>query len=113
MNIIVMDESGKWRKWIVETLEGAGHDVVGCSGSAEFMEAIDRSEWDKILLDVATWRRGAAIYRYFKFGKRIAGIPVLFYNAPESFLGIPERGQHPDDKVLSKADDVEVFLKAV
>lgn len=110
MKVVVMDELKSRKQKIADMLEEKGHNVICCSATGEFMEAIETSTPNKILLDVESWQHGMAMYTYFKFAKNLVNIPIIFYNAPENFAGILDRGQNQNDKILNKQGDIDVIV---
>lgn len=113
MKIIALEESKTRKEQIVNLLEEKGHDVLVCSISGEFMEAIENSAPDKILLNVDSWQHGRAIYSYFKFSKKLDDTPIIFYNAPENFTTIPDREPNQEDKIFTKFTEIEEVLSDV
>lgn len=113
MKVVVLDEMKKRNKQIVELLEEKGCDVVDCTATGDFMNSIESSIPDKILMEVESWQHGKAIYNYFKFSRKLNDIPIYFYNAPEKFLNITDRGQNPDDKVFVKHTDIDEIVSNV
>lgn len=107
MKIVVLEESKKRKEQIAHLLEEKGHDVIVCSASGEFMEMIENSTPDKILLNIESWQHGRAIYSYFNFSRKLDDTPITFYNAPESFTAIPDRNPNQDDKIFTKYTDIE------
>ena len=103
MKVVILDEASKRKQSIIEKLEARGHSAFGCRASGDFM--------DIIVAD--SWRHGSAMYRYFSFGKRMSGIPVIVYNAPESFTALPDRPRHDEDIVLYRNADVELIIDGV
>ena len=110
MKIVVLEESKKRKEQIANLLEEKGHDAVICTASGEFMETIENSTPDKILLNIESWQHGRAIYTYFKFSKKLDDTPITFYNAPESFTAIPDRNPNQDDKIFTKYTEIEEVL---
>jgi len=113
MKLVVMDDSRKRNNQLSELLRRKKHLVVSCGGSGEFMEALEKSSVDRILLNVDTWQRGNAIYKYFGVAKRLSGVPVVFYNAPENFINISARERNEADRVLTKPVEPEAVAEAV
>lgn len=113
MKIVVLDESKKRKEQISEILEKKKIDVVCCSLSGEFIETVEESTPDQILMDVDSWSTGRAIYNYFGFNKKLENVPILFYNAPENFVTINSRKRHNNDRVLNKPSEVESIVQAI
>ena len=110
MKIVVLDESKRRKEQIADLLEEKGHDVIVCSSSGEFMETIEASTPDKILLNIESWQHGKTIYNYFKFSKKMAETPITFYNAPENFTAIQDRNPNQGDKIYTKHTEIEEVL---
>lgn len=110
MKIVVLEESNKCKEQIADFLEEKGHDVISCSASGEFMEMIENSTPDKILLNMESWQHGRAIYTYFKFCKKLEDTPITFYNATENFTAIPDRNPNQGDKIYTKHTEIEEIL---
>lgn len=113
MKIIILDESDKRKLQIHDLLQDKGHDVTTCSATGEFMELLEMSEPDKILLNVEAWQHGAAMFSYFNFNKRLENIPIIFYNAPENFQNIASRTQIENDKIINSPIDIDSIIQEV
>ena len=109
----VMDESKKRCAALTDVLQSRNYDVSVCYGSGEFMEQLDDSTPDMILLDVDTWQRGGAIYKYFDYTKRLDDVPVLFYNAPDNFVTITGRKRNDRDRVVNRPAEPETIIEAL
>lgn len=113
MKIVILDESNKRTAEINDLLQDKGHEVQICSGTGEFMEFIELSEPDKILMDVEAWQHGTAIYSYFNFIKRLENIPIIFYNAPENFATITNRSLIENDKIINSPIEIDTIIQEV
>jgi len=113
VKVVILDESKKRKQQISDMLEEKGYDVVACAATGEFMETIESTSPDTILLDVESWQRGKTIYNYFKFSRKLGEIPILFYNAPENFNNIIDRSQNQHDKVFRKQVDIDEIVSNV
>ena len=113
MKIVVLDESNKQRAQLHDLLQDKGHEVSACSGSGEFMELIEVSEPDKILMNVEAWQHGTAMFTYFNFITRLENIPILFYNSPENFSNIANRTHIENDKILNSPIDIDTIIQEV
>ncbi len=113
MKVVVLDEMKKRNKQIAELLEEKGCDVVACTATGDFMNSVETSVPDKILMEVESWQHGKAIYNYFKFSRKIGEIPVFFYNAPENFSNIQDRSQNQNDKVFTKHTEIDEIVSNV
>jgi DNA-binding NtrC family response regulator len=113
VKIVVLDESNKRKSQINDLLQDKGHEVATCSATGEFIELVETSDPDKILMDVDTWQHGIAIYTYFDFIKKLESIPIIFYNAPENFSNIVNRTQIENDKILNSPIDIDTIVQEV
>jgi hypothetical protein len=113
MKVIVMEESQKRNSQICELAEGKKHKAISCTNTNDFMGALEKSSIDRILLNVETWQRGNAIYKYFNIPKRLGAVPVVFYNAPENFVNIANRERNEKDRVLTKPIEPEAIVEAL
>ena len=109
MKILVLDENKTRRIRLTEILEKKRHEVTACSQSNAFITAIEKN-FDTLLLDVESWNRGRAIYHYLGIGRRLAGRPIIFYNAPPEFSAIGHRPRNPKDKILVQPSEVEAIV---
>jgi len=89
MKILVMDEVKSRKNQIAEALEKGKHKVVQCSGSNEFLTAMEEQSPHLVCLDFDTWNHGRSIYNYFKIPKRIEQMPLIVYNSPQTFPRLP------------------------
>ncbi|MBN1980920.1 MAG: hypothetical protein JW795_05275 [Chitinivibrionales bacterium] len=113
MNCLVFDETRKRRIQIERLLQEKGHQAKTCFGSGELMQLIDLGTIDRIFIDVESWCHSRAIFNYFNFAKRIQGIPIVFYNAPDTFVTLHDRNQHASDKVMHKNSTPELIVNEV
>jgi PleD family two-component response regulator len=113
VKIVVLEESKKRNNEIVEMLEENSCDVIPCSGTGEFMDSVESSMPDRILLNVDAWQHGKTIYNHFRFSEKISDIPVSFYNAPENFSAITDRAQNPEDKIFSKQTELDEIISNI
>jgi response regulator RpfG family c-di-GMP phosphodiesterase len=102
VKVVVLDDSKKRKELVTNLLEEKGYDVVACLATGEFMETIETTSPDTVLVDVESWQRGKPLLNYFKFSRKLSEIPVFFYNAPENFIGISDRAQHQHDKFFTR-----------
>jgi DNA-binding NtrC family response regulator len=108
-----MDEVKSRKNQIAEGLEKAKHKVLHCSGSNEFLSAVDEPSLNFICLDYDTWNHGRSIYNYFKIPKRSEQIPMIVYNAPANFSAFTNRPRHDKDRILSKPSEPKAIVEAV
>jgi PleD family two-component response regulator len=113
MKVLVMDERRQRAGEIGELLRKKKHDVVECVCSNDFMTAIQESVPQAIALDLDSWNRGRAVYEYFGQARRLADVPIVFYNAPEDFSTLPDRARLERDAVLPKQSPVETIVETV
>lgn len=102
MTVVVFDEMKNRRQQIVHLLNAKGYSVKPCFASGDFMDILDRNSIDKIIMDVDSWRHSRAIFDYFNVSRKLQNIPIIFYNAPETFVSIHDRSQGIQDKVYQK-----------
>jgi PleD family two-component response regulator len=113
MNVAVVDESRKRRRQIVEALQKMNHTVTEATTSQDLITLVEERRPERMLLDVGTWKNGRAIYNYFRIGKKLAGIPILFYNSYEGFNIEAIREPHDKDRVVNEPAKVEDIISAV
>jgi two-component SAPR family response regulator len=113
VKIVVLEESNKRKSKLQEMLQDKGHEVTSCSATSEFMELLEMSEPDKIVMNVEAWQHGNAIFSYFNFVKRLETIPIVFYNASENFSNITNRTHIENDKILNSPIDIDSILQEV
>jgi DNA-binding NtrC family response regulator len=113
MKILVMDDVKTRKTQIAEGLEKSKHKVVQCSGSSEFMAAMNEQSPNLICLDYDTWNHGRSIYNYFKIPKRIEQMPLLVYNSPANFSAFSNRPRNDKDRILTKPSDPKAIIEAV
>ena len=113
MKVILMEESTKRNNQITELIQRKKHQVITCTNTNDFMQALEDSSVDRIVLNVETWQRGNAIYKYFGIPKGLGAVPVVFYNAPENFINITNRDRNENDRVLTKPVEPEAVVEAL
>lgn len=113
MRVLILDESRKRLHQLQEILSSKRHEVYKCENTNDFMRLINEEKPDRLLLDMESWIRGRMIYSYFRFHRKLEGLPILFYNAPESFVALGGRRRHDLDRVLYKPADIEAIVEAV
>jgi len=113
VKVVVLDDLKKRNEQVTNMLEEKGYDVVACLATGEFMEIIETTSPDTILLDVESWQRGKSVFNYFKFSRELEEIPILFYNAPENFSNIIDRSQHQHDKVFHRQVQLDEIISNV
>ena len=113
MNILVVDEARVRREKLVKTVESKKHTAVACSGSNEFISAVQEGSVDRVLLDVNTWREGRSIYNYLGLARKLEKTPVVFYNAPEGFTTLGDREANEHDRVLPESLDIDTLVNSI
>jgi DNA-binding NtrC family response regulator len=113
MKILVMDELKSRKNQIGEGLEKNKHKVTLCSGSNEFIAALEEQSLQCICLDYETWHNGRSIYTYFKIQKKFESIPTVVYNAPAHFSTLTNRAKHEKDQILPKPADAKAIIDTV
>ena len=110
MRILVLDETGKQPRDIVELLYKRKHDAVLCAGSNDFITEVSGKAPQHICLNVESWNHGKAIYNYLGITRKIENIPITFYNAPEEFNGLPNRPQHKNDEIIRENAEPQLIV---
>jgi len=113
MKVLVVDDTRARAAQLVELVRAKRHDAVGCATSTELLEALQASGTRAMLLDMATWRKGRAIYGYFGVARKLADIPIVFYNAPEGFSGLPDRARLERDAILPESATAEAIVESL
>jgi len=113
MKIIVMDEARKKNMQICEILQRKKHTVVSCMNSASFLDALEESMPDRVVLNVETWQRGRAMFKYFDIPKKLGPVPIVFYNVPENFVNINLREKNEADRVIQNPAEPEAIAAAI
>lgn len=102
MKFVLLYEDKKNRIVVEKQFVSAGHEVISCENSNDFLTAVNNGGFDRMIVDVKSWFRGLAIYRYFGLAKLIVNIPILFINTPEGFTVLDNvRPQNPQDVCVS------------
>lgn len=113
MKLVVLYEHKRYRAELEEALTSAGHTVTLCKNSSDFLEVAENLKADRLIIDVKSWYRGAAIYNYFTIGEQLNALPALFFDAPEGFSSIEDRAAQAGDIVLEKERSVDAILAAL
>ena len=71
MKLVVLYEHKRNRIELEDALKAAGHDVTLCKNSSDFLEIVENLKADRMIIDVKSWYRGAAIYNYFSIGEQL------------------------------------------
>ncbi len=112
MNILLMDDNRKRRNQVKDLLSRR-HSVVDCFTSNDFMEEVYKDGYDLLMLDMDTWKKGSAIYRYFRISNILEKIPVLLYNTNSQTTCLPDRARHENDRILPKPFEIESLVESV
>ena len=113
MKVVVLYENKRNRAELIEELKKAGHDVITCTSSSDFLEAAERDDVERLIIDVKSWFRGTSIYNYFNITSKLTEIPALFFDAPDGFNGIDGRPELESDVILEKERSVDAILAAL
>ncbi|MBN1600034.1 MAG: response regulator [Chitinispirillaceae bacterium] len=113
MKVLLLDDARARRNHIKDAVSRLYHEVTDCYSSNDFISVIQESNYDIILLDMDTWRKGRSIYNYFRIGKKLENLPILLYNADEDTYFIQDRARHEKDRVLSKPSEVDAIIEAL
>lgn len=113
MIVVVLDEVKSRKQKISDLLVEKGYDVRSCLASGDFIETIETSAVDRIYMDVDSWQHGMGIYSYFRFAQKLTDIPITFYNAPDNFTNITDRGQNQNDKILNNQADIYAIINDI
>lgn len=114
MNIVIVDESKKRTVQITEAMQKNKNAVTCCRSTNEFMTRISSGALPgRIFMDVASWNNGKAITSCFDVGKKLAEVPIVFYNAHQEFSGIKDRPKHGQDQILLDPTPVETVVDLI
>ena len=112
MNILLMDDTRKRRNQIKDLLSKQ-HSVVDCFSSNDFIDEIEKDQYDMLVLDMDTWKKGSSIYHYFRIGKLLEKLPVILYNTDDDTPYLPDRTRHENDRILPKPFEIESLVESV
>jgi len=111
MKYLVLEDKGKKEKSVREAFSNKKLDVIFCSTSNDFMNAVTASKFDTAIINVKTWGRGKAIYDYFGAGQKLDGKPVIFYNGHEQLIPVIKyRNKNENDVVHYEPTDIEAVI---
>jgi DNA-binding response OmpR family regulator len=113
MNILVVEESRKFRTQIAEALAKNKITVSVCSSTNEFVNLLGTTTWDTILFNADAWRHNTPIITYFTLAKKLEKFPIIFYNATEKFSAAPVRQKNDKDRILPKPLDCAALVSAI
>jgi len=75
-NILVIDDSDDIRVLLIDLLEAAGANVIGCGDGEEAINQLDQGEFDLVVTDILMPKEdGVSVIRTLKEGNK--PIPVL------------------------------------
>jgi len=114
MKFALLYEDKKNRIAVEKQFVDAGHKVLVCESSNDFFIAVEQGGFDRLIIDVKSWFRGLAVYRYFGIAKKIANIPVIFINTPEGFTVLDNiRPRNPQDLYILAEEGRENLVSRV
>jgi DNA-binding NtrC family response regulator len=114
MEVLILDDVKSRKVKLAETLEKRRYKVIQCGTSNDFLSAVSAASLPGlILLDFDTWHRGRSVYSHFQAGKKIEHIPVVFYNAPPTFVALNDRSRNEKDFVLQKPSEIDAVVDAM
>jgi ActR/RegA family two-component response regulator len=113
MKILILDDARTRRNELADKLRKKRNEVTPIYGSNDFIDAVEKSKCDFLVLDVESWSRGSPIYERFGIAKKLEKTPILFYNAPANFSTLGERSKHPKDRVLAKPTEADAIIAAL
>jgi len=114
MKFVLLYEDKKNRMLVEKQFTAAGHEVTTCESSNDFFQAVEKGDFDRIIIDVKSWFRGLVVYRYFGIAKKIADVPILFINSPEGFTILDNiRPRNPQDLYVLKEEGRENLVARV
>ena len=112
MNVLLMDDIRKRRHQIKDLLTKQ-HSVVECFTSNDFIDQVQTDDFDMVVLDMDTWKKGSSIYHYFRIGKHLEKLPVVLYNTDDDAPYLPDRARHENDRILPKPFEIESLVESV
>lgn len=112
MRILLLDDTEKRKVQLKDAIQKQ-HEIVDCTSSNDLMSAVESEKLDLALLDMGTWKKGKAIYNYFRIGKKLENVPVVLYNAEEDAYFIADRTRHEKDRILSNPTEIETIVDTV
>ena len=112
MKVLLMDDVRKRRHQIKDLLTKQ-HTVAECFTSNDFIEQVQTENYDMVMLDMDTWKKGSSIYHYFRIGKHLEKLPVVLYNTEEDAPYLPDRARHENDRILPKPFEIESLVESV
>jgi DNA-binding response OmpR family regulator len=110
MKILLLDDTRKRRKQLVEAMQKKSYEHIACFTSSDFIQAIDNKKVSLVLLDMDSWNKGLAIYNYFKIAKKLETLPILFYNASMNFSILHDRPRLGKDRILFKPTEADAIV---
>ncbi|MFP4162697.1 MAG: hypothetical protein ACLFQB_03010 [Chitinispirillaceae bacterium] len=113
MKVLVLDDGHKRVAQMLEEMEKKNIEAVDCSTSNCFLDSLNTSQFDSLLMNVETWEKGRSIYEYFGINQKLENTPIVFYNADETFSSLNNRTPHDRDQVLYKPSDVDSVVGAL
>jgi DNA-binding response OmpR family regulator len=114
MKFVLLYEDKKNCGAVEKQFIDAGHEVISCQNSNDFFQTVENGGFDRMIIDVKSWFRGLAVYRYFAIAKKMINTPILFINAPEGFTVLDNiRPKNPQDLYVLKEEGRENLVARV
>ena len=66
MKVLLMDDVRVRRNHIKDAASKLNHEVTDCFSTNDFISIVEDSVPELLILDMDTWRKGKAIYNYFR-----------------------------------------------
>jgi DNA-binding NtrC family response regulator len=110
MKILLLDDTRKRRKELVDAMQKKHYEVEACYSSSSFMQLIDKQKINLILIDMDSWNKGKGVYSRFGIAKKLESLPILFYNASMNFSILHDRPRHGKDRILFKPTEVDAIV---
>jgi len=112
MKILVVDDVKQKGTKIAEALTQEQHDAQFVNAANDFLTILNEDTPERIVLSLDAWNSGKSIYNYFEITGMLENIPIVYYDTPDEFSGLPSRPAHNKDRVLSKEATVEQVIDA-
>ncbi|KMQ50884.1 hypothetical protein CHISP_2235 [Chitinispirillum alkaliphilum] len=112
MKVLLLENAQNKEEQLKEEMEGKKLEVISCRSSNDFLNAIEETEFDKIVMNQEFWDKGSSIYCYFNIGPKLKNTPLLVYNAEENFAALCDREKHEQDQILHKPVENSLIVEA-
>jgi DNA-binding NtrC family response regulator len=113
MKIVLLDDFKSRNVQVTDALEKSKHKVVSCSGSNDFIAAVEEQSMQVICMDFDSWHHGRSIYSYMNLLKKMESVPVILYNTPPKIAAIGNRTKHEKDVAIVKPAEIKAIMEAV